>query len=58
MATKILESVPKPDAIRERLSHCVREAAILRRLLKVSERAHSQGKRKATQTNEKRTNVG
>ncbi len=40
MATEILESIPKPEAIRERLSSCVREAAVLRRLLKIAERAH------------------
>jgi hypothetical protein len=38
----ILEGIPHPDTIRSRLSELVHEAALLRGLLKLSERRHRQ----------------
>lgn len=38
-ATNLIENLPDPQAVRERLGVAVREARILRQLLRVTERA-------------------
>jgi hypothetical protein len=38
-STTFIEIIPEPKVVRERLGQTVREAQILRQLLKVSERA-------------------
>ena len=39
MSASVLEQIPEPEVVREQLSRCVQEAAVLRQILRVAERA-------------------
>jgi hypothetical protein len=39
-----LDYIPEPDEVRRRLTACVREAALLRSLLRLSERVKREGR--------------
>ena len=46
-SSPIIENIPEPSEIRERLSQALRETRLLRRLLKISEEAAANRARKA-----------
>jgi hypothetical protein len=47
--TSTLEAVPPPEVVRQRLTDALREASILRALLRISERAAKELQRQRTQ---------
>lgn len=42
----IISTIPDPQTVRQRLSHCLREAALLRQMLRLAERAAKEKVRK------------
>ncbi len=42
--SSIISAIPRPDEIKQQLAHTVRQADLLRRLLKVSQRTHGIGR--------------
>jgi hypothetical protein len=44
----LIQDIPSPEAVRERLSHAIREVQLLRQLLRLAERASKDRQRQAT----------